>query len=106
MRKSQEPAPMPPSGRFHSCYICGTVALWGPEWQSYGSILMEENWGILLKLCSDACRAKLKEFGGAEAVFEAECGAHGLTSKGKRLKEKHESRIRPQVRRVGAVVPG
>jgi len=75
-----------PSGRSHSCYICGTVALWGDEWQSYGSILMQEDHGILLKVCSEDCRAKLKELGGADAVFEAECNARGLTSKGKRRK--------------------
>jgi hypothetical protein len=63
------------------------MALWSEEWQSYGSILMQEDHGILLKLCSAACREKLKELGGAEAVFEAECAAHGLTSKGKRLKD-------------------
>ncbi len=60
--------------------------MWGEGWQSYGSILMEENHGILLKLCSDGCREKLKEFGGVAAVFESECNSHGLTSKGKRLK--------------------
>ena len=88
MKPRGRPEPILPSGRFHTCHVCGAVALWSSEWRSYGSILMQENFGILLKLCSDACRAKLEELGGADAVFEAECNAHGLTSKGKRFKEK------------------
>lgn len=38
-----------------TCCMCGKNGFWGPDWSSYGSILLEDE-GIAAPLCSDPCR--------------------------------------------------
>ena len=44
----------------HTCNVCQKCSDWGPGWEHYGSILIED--GLpLLKTCSDQCRAKIDD---------------------------------------------
>ena len=47
--------------RKYTCNVCQGCGPWGPGWQFYGSILMEEEGLPLLKTCSDACRSKIDD---------------------------------------------
>lgn len=45
----------------HTCNVCQGCGSWGPGWEFYGSILIEEEGLPLLKTCSDKCRAKIDD---------------------------------------------
>jgi len=47
--------------RKHTCNVCQGCGPWGPGWQFYGSILIEEEGLPLLKTCSDKCRAEVDD---------------------------------------------
>ena len=47
--------------RKYTCNVCQGCGPWGPGWQFYGSILIEEEGLPLLKTCSDACRSKIDD---------------------------------------------
>lgn len=63
MKKKHNPRPANerrcdevPSGRVHTCSICGKIDNWKDGWSWFGSYreLEDEPWKIL-KFCSDAC---------------------------------------------------
>ena len=47
--------------RKHTCNVCQSCGAWGPGWEQYGSILIEEEGLPVLKTCSDKCRAEIDD---------------------------------------------
>ncbi len=44
----------------HECSVCGEQSEWGRHWQWWGSIFIQEKWGLVVKTCSDSCREVLR----------------------------------------------
>ncbi len=63
-------------GLKHTCNVCQACGEWGPCWQFYGSILIEEECLPLLKTCSDLCRQKIDDPARWILKLWAKSGAH------------------------------
>lgn len=46
------------SDAVHCCSVCGTVGLWGPSWQWFGSYKDLDEGKPIVKVCSEACKKK------------------------------------------------
>ena len=45
----------------HQCTVCGKTEEWNDQWQTYGSIQMQEDGAPLLFTCSEDCRARVPD---------------------------------------------
>lgn len=51
-----------PSGKVHTCAICGTQGEWKKPWTWYGSYKELDDGKPILKFCSDVCAKQREEF--------------------------------------------
>lgn len=63
--------------RIHTCDICGTGNMWVEAWSWYGSMLDEED-GVVLKICGEPCMEKLKGLGDPDVILRGLREQRGL----------------------------
>lgn len=66
--------------RLHQCAICERIDRWTSSWETYGSLLLEENrCDLVARLCSPECKAEFSRRMKSGTIVPATAKARGLS---------------------------